>query len=107
MADAHTSHLPPRVGRPQPVSIVMFLAFLVFFAWSVASAGISIPELLAGLPNMGKIASEMVPPATDRVTPVLNSVLVTFQMALVGTVIGIIISLPLAILAARNHTPHP
>jgi phosphonate transport system permease protein len=99
--------LPPRFQRPQPVSVLVFAAFLAFFAWSLAAAGISLPELLEGIPNMGRIASEMVPPATDRFMPMLKSVMVTFQMALVGTVIGVAFSLPLAILAARNHTPHP
>lgn len=104
---AESTPLPARFERPQPVSILFFLAFLGFFAWSLAAAGISFPDLIQGLPNMGKIASEMVPPATDRFMPMLHSVLVTFQMALVGTVVGILLSLPLAILAARNHTPHP
>jgi len=107
MSDLTAPKLPSRFDTPHASSVLMFAAFVAFFAWSVAAAGISLPELLAGLPNMGKIASEMVPPATDRVVPMMNSVLVTFQMALVGTVVGIIISIPLAILAANNYTPHP
>ena len=47
------------------------------------------------------------PPATDRLLPVGQSILVTFQMALVGTVIGVVLSLPMALLAARNTSPHP
>ena len=43
---------------------------------------------------MGVIASEMVPPATDRLFPMMHAVLVTFQMAVVGTVIGVVISIP-------------
>jgi len=83
------------------------MLFIVFFAWSVAASGISVSELLTGLPNMLQITSEMIPPSTDRVEPMMKAVLVTFQMALVGTVIGILISLPLAVLASKNHTPHP
>jgi phosphonate transport system permease protein len=92
---------------PSPWSAVLFAAFLAFFTWSLAGAGISIPDLLRGLPNMASIAGEMVPPATDRFFPMLDSVVVTFQMAVVGTVIGILLSLPLAVLASRNHSPHP
>jgi phosphonate transport system permease protein len=55
---------------------------------------------------MGVLVGEMIPPATDRIFPMMNSILVTFQMALVGTVVGIILSIPLALLAARNTTPH-
>jgi phosphonate transport system permease protein len=98
--------MPERFERPSWVSLALFLGFITLFSWSVAAAGISVSELLSGLPNMGQIASEMVPPATDRIAPMLQSVLVTFQMALVGTVIGIVISLPLGVLMSRNHTPH-
>lgn len=98
---------PARFSPPNPVSAILFAAFLAFFAWSLAGAGISIGELLAGLPNMVEIGKEMVPPATDRFLPMLESVLVTFQMAVVGTVIGVLLSLPLAVLASRNHSPHP
>jgi phosphonate transport system permease protein len=99
--------LPRRFDPPKPITAVGFLLFVAFFAWSLAAAGISIPDLVRGFPNMAKIAGEMVPPATDRLWPMMESVLVTFQMALVGTVVGIVLSLPLAILASRNHTPHP
>jgi len=46
-------------------------------------------------------------PATDRAQPILKAILVTFQMALVGTVIGVILSVPMALLAAQNTSPHP
>lgn len=100
------SEMPERFERPSWLSLLMFIGFIALFSWSAAAAGISVSELLSGLPNMGQIASEMVPPATDRVLPMLKSVLVTFQMALVGTVIGVLISLPLGVLMSRNHTPH-
>ena len=108
MAEPSTSSaLPLRFEAPSFVRAAAFALFLGFFLWSLAGAEISIRELLAGIPNMGVIASEMVPPATDRFVPMLQSVLVTFQMALVGTVVGVLLSVPLAVLAARNLTPHP
>lgn len=107
MTESGQAALPARFERPSPLSAVLFAGFLAFFTWSLAGAGISIGELLSGLPNMVEIGKEMVPPATDRFMPMLESVLVTFQMAVVGTVIGILLSLPLAVLASRNHSPHP
>lgn len=102
-----TSALPVRFEAPGPIRAAAFALFLGFFMWSLVGAEISINDFMEGLPNMGVIASEMVPPATDRFMPMMWSVLVTFQMALVGTVIGVIISVPLAVLAARNLSPHP
>ncbi|TWH76477.1 phosphonate transport system permease protein [Azomonas agilis] len=106
MTEKSPVNLPARFERPSPGSLLAFLAFVALLAWSISAAGISVSELLTGLPNMAKIASEMMPPATDRLQPMMYSVWVTFQMALVGTVIGIGISLPLAVLMSRNYTPH-
>jgi phosphonate transport system permease protein len=49
----------------------------------------------------------MFPPSTSRLLQIGQAVLETFQMALVGTVIGVALSLPLAWLATRGLTPHP
>lgn len=103
----NSTRLPPRYVRPGWKSLALTLAFAVFFLWSLSGAGLSLPALLSGLPNMGQIAGEMVPPAGDRLLPMADALLVTFQMALVGTVIGVILSVPMAILAARNTAPHP
>lgn len=99
--------LPERFERPSWLNTVLCALFILFLLWSASSAGLSLSELLEGLPNMAIIGGEMVPPATDRVAPMAKAILVTFQMALVGTVIGIIISIPVAVLAARNTSPHP
>ncbi|ARU55634.1 MAG: phosphonate ABC transporter, permease protein PhnE [Pseudomonadales bacterium] len=101
------SDLPTRQLIPSLVSTFCFVGFLAFFLWSLTKAEFSLTELWQGLPNMGVIVSEMVPPATDRIEPMASAILVTLQMAVVGTVIGVILSLFIAILAARNTTPHP
>lgn len=106
MSEKPMSSLPSRFERPTLTSSILFVAFIALFSWSVSAAGLSLPQLLSGLPNMAKIAGEMLPPATDRIGSMLQAVLVTFQMALVGTVIGVVISLPLAALMSRNYTPH-
>jgi phosphonate transport system permease protein len=99
--------LRSRFQRPSWLSSALFAFFIGFFLWSLAGAGMSLPSLIRGLPNMATIAGEMFPPATDRAQPILEAILVTFQMALVGTVIGVVLSVPMALLAARNTSPHP
>jgi phosphonate transport system permease protein len=54
---------------------------------------------------MGRLVDQMLPPSVDRLWPVAVAILETFQMALVGTVFGVLLSVPLAILAARSQTP--
>lgn len=99
--------LPDRFCKPGPLPSLFFCLGLGFFLWSLQGAGIRLFDLWAGLPGMAMIVAEMVPPATDRAVPMMGAVLVTFQMALVGTVVGVVISIPLAVLAARNLSPHP
>lgn len=98
--------LPPRFERVGFVPALLFAGFVAFFAWSLRQAEFDIVELVAGIPNMARIGADMIPPDTDRAWPMLKSLLVTFQMALVGTVLGIVLSVPLAALASASHTPH-
>lgn len=104
-ANPHAA-MPRRLEPPSWINTCLFALFLGFFLWSLQGAGLSLSELISGLPNMAQVAGEMMPPATDRLLPVAESILVTFQMALVGTVIGVLLSIPMALLAARNTSPH-
>ena len=54
------------------------------------------------VPAVGDFLSRAWPPNIDRLDRIGLSILETFQMALVGTVVGVILSLPFAILAARG-----
>ncbi len=99
--------MPARVDKGLGLHAALFALGLGFFLWSLQGAGFNPAALVQGLPAMATIAGEMVPPDTSRFWPMLWSVLVTFQMAVVGTVIGVILSLPIAVLAARNLSPHP
>jgi phosphonate transport system permease protein len=56
---------------------------------------------------MARFASGLFPPSFARIEPVLWSLLETFQMAIAGTVIGVLLSVPFAILSARRLSPHP
>jgi ABC-type phosphate/phosphonate transport system permease subunit len=67
--------------------------------------GVSIGDLAAGIPNMSRILSEMIPPDVSRLQATGSALLETFQRAVVGTTFGVAMSFPLAILASRIHTP--
>jgi phosphonate transport system permease protein len=98
---------PPRLRRPSALSFAVIVGVVAFFIAAVDGAEVSLVELFNGLPNLGRMLGEMVPPSPDRLWQVSKSMLETFQMALVGTVIGVVLSLPLAWLATRGLTPHP
>jgi phosphonate transport system permease protein len=104
------SQTPPRFRRPPIVGSIFFVLAVAFIAWSMARAEVSVSALITGVPAMWDIAGEMLPPSardTESFWRLMGSLLTTFQMAVAGGIIGIAISLPLAWLAAWNHSPHP
>lgn len=60
-----------------------------------------------GLPAMAQLFSEMVPPDFSRWRSWLKPLLDTLAMSIAGTALAVVISLPLALLAAPNVSPHP
>ena len=78
------------------------------FTWSAEQAEFSFGKLFKGLPEMWSIVrDDMLPPNTSRLVPILEALLTTLQMAFVGTVLGVLVSFPLSLLAAKRYSPHP
>jgi phosphonate transport system permease protein len=98
---------PERFARPSPLAFLASLVALAFLAIAVDGVGVSPAEFLRGFPGIGRMLGQMFPPDATRLASVGQALLVTFQMAVVGTVFGIAWALPLAILATRSQTPHP
>jgi phosphonate transport system permease protein len=103
----HEHALPPRLTRPSPLTFALGLAVIAFVIASFTTSGIAPDKLSRGIPALGRLVEQMFPPSVERLEPVLWSLLQTFQMAVAGTVLGLIFSLPLAILAAPSLSPHP
>jgi phosphonate transport system permease protein len=58
-------------------------------------------------PAISQLASEMVPPNFSRWQTWLKPLADTLAMSIAGTALAVVISLPLAVLAAPNTSPHP
>ena len=75
---------------------------------ALAITGFFDAERLAdGVPAMAQLFSEMVPPDFSRWRAWLKPLLDTLAMSIAGTALAVVISLPLALLAAPNISPHP
>ena len=101
------AHLPGRFERPPAWQFLLYVLGLAFFLWSLKGSGLSLTDLMRGIPNMARLLREMSPPDLGRMASISKALLQTFQMGLVGAVIGIAISFVLAVLASRRNTPHP
>lgn len=84
---------------------VVLLLVAAFFFWSFIAVGFSPVEFAGGIPDLLRLVSEMFPPALATIPEVATAALETLQMALIGTVIAAVLSVPLAFLAARNIAP--
>jgi phosphonate transport system permease protein len=85
------------------LALMMGAAALIGQAAVVAKAR---PQgLVTGASGMADILRRSFPPDVQNLRPALGGVLETFDIALLGTCAAMVLSLPLAVLAAENVTP--
>jgi len=60
-----------------------------------------------GMPALAQLGDEMIPPDFTRWRAWLRPLLDTLAMSIAGTALAVVLSLPLALLAAPNVAPHP
>jgi len=122
---------PKVTGGMIGTAAVLVLVYL----WGVAGTNASPGTLIGGIPNIWDFVTRMFPPAFDTEQEVLKTpaidlvfftvprvgfesvtfamptilfaIIETVQMAIIGTSLAIVISIPFALLAARNISPHP
>ena len=98
---------PDRFERPSPLRFLLYVGLVAFVVWGFTGSGLSAEKIVRGIPSLASILDRMLPPSLDRIDRILESLLVTFQMAVAGCVLGLIFTLPLAILASEGLSPHP
>ena len=118
MADPRTPTMvspsagPPSTDRPVRVRrtgqrVLVAVALVVAVAWSVYGLEVGLDRLLRAPGDAWAIFRQMVPPAfgeaMDRDVPA--KVLESVHIAWIGTLIGAVLSFPLAFLAATNVAP--
>src|SRR3990172_5674850 len=101
-AEAPRSAPPARFARPSPLAFLASVVALTFLVIALDGVGVAPGEFVRGFPGLGRMLAQMFPPDLSR-----RALLETFQMAVAGTAFGIVLSLPLAILATRSQSPHP
>lgn len=99
-----TSLAPTRFERPSAVAFLGYAAAVVIILWSFAGAGFSLDKVLSSPPRFIDFLDRAFPPNFEpRVLERLGWKMVeTLQIAFAGAFLGIVLSLPIALLAARN-----
>lgn len=82
----------------------LIIIFLILF-WSAKGTDLNFSNLKSGFNGMKDVLNRMLPPDFSVFTKMLQPTIETIQIAIWGTLIAILFSLPLGFLAARNTTP--
>lgn len=108
--------------RPLPrirvYSLILAALIVGVYIWGLNGTDARPSELVEGIPNIINFILRLMPPALEieqKVLPIfgaipfptiLTAIVETLQMAIIGTSISIILSIPFGLLAARNITPN-
>ncbi|MCM3628582.1 phosphonate ABC transporter, permease protein PhnE [Paenibacillus glycanilyticus] len=96
--------------RPKPpgrLKLYMTAVLILALIWgSGKQTEASLGELFTGMPNMADLLKQMFPPRWSYFDNIVRGMLETIRMALVGTTIGAIIAIPVALLCAGNLAPN-
>ena len=80
----------------------MFIAAAALYVWSFLGAEFEWSRFARSFPNAADFIARMLPPDPSETGSLLEALLVTVQMALLGTTFGAVLSLPLGVAASRN-----
>lgn len=97
--------LVPRPPRPSWFQLLLWAVVLALLAGSWKGADMRPLDLFRDAGNMGEYLSGFLPPDFSDWRMYLDELIVTLQIALWGTALAIVCSVPLALLAAGNITP--
>lgn len=85
--------------------LAISLPVAVFILWAMARSEFDLRALFHAGPRFAEFFSRLVPPEWSVTTLVINSTVETLMIAVVGTFLAVVVSIPLGFLAASNVTP--
>lgn len=94
-----------RAWKRQAASVAVVAAIVLSASWYVGLLDVGI--LVEGIPAILTLFGEAVPPDFTNARSWIKPLVDTLAMSVAGTAIAVLLSFPLAFLAARNTSPHP
>ena len=102
LAEASRQH-----GKRLVRALIWAVAAIAVLWFTGAQIGMNPIALVKGMPFMADFFSRMFPPDLGHLRLLGDATLETVQIAVWGTLIAILLSIPFALLGAKNTTPHP
>jgi phosphonate transport system permease protein len=103
---AHVWRRPSRWPRPW-MGPVAWTAGVAFLLWNVVNLDIDPARVTRGLSRLTTVLAGAVPPDFSRGGLLATGVLESVEIATLSTVFGVLLGIPVAVLAARNVVPLP
>ena len=95
---------PPFIANPW-LRWGVWLGAAAYLVWALSSIPIDPNRIIEGLPRAARIFGGGFPPNFERSELLFSGFLESIQIALIATFVGVLLSVPLAVLAARNVVP--
>jgi phosphonate transport system permease protein len=92
--------------RQRLIRFGVYAFVLISIAWAMSSVEINWPWLLDAPQQMGDLFSRMFPPDASNLATILRVLVETVNIATIATGAGVMLSLPVAYIAAQNTTPN-
>ena len=108
-APAKPTYAPPPAGvRPFHTSWgarLLALALVIYAFYALGQLDFSAERFIKGIDNGGRFLARMFPPNFKDWQQLLTGLVESLQIAVLATFFGVLLSLPIAILGARNLMP--
>ena len=105
LAPADRARMERAFSIPRTRFLIGIPVAVIILLWSAGGVGFDFLKLGEGAVNMGEFLSRLFPPDFSKLGTILALLLETLQMAIVGTVLGAVLSLFVAFAAASNISP--
>lgn len=102
------THMWKRFSRKESLERhgVEFLLLLLFI-WATKSVDIYWPFVADAPKQAADLVNRMMPPNFSFIKDIVPSMIETINIATLSTIFALVLSFPIAVLNARNTTPHP
>lgn len=100
-------HVQRRKPKKDHFLINVVIGSIIFFFFSLTQLTIDYSRLVTGTSELVAFIGHMLPPDITNWQKVFQAGLESLQIALVGTSLGLLLSLFLSFFAAENLSPHP
>jgi phosphonate transport system permease protein len=97
---------PPLIRNPF-VRYGLFLAIATYLVWALATLPVDWDRIREGTARAARIFQGAFPPSFERSSLLIEGFVESLQIAIIATMLGLLISLPVALMASRNLAPMP